>query len=233
VEPRSGRLPNEQRRLYFESAVKRLQALPGLSAVTAATSPPIGGATSVGVGSNAYPVCPALASGSRPEPVAFNAVLPGYFEALGVRIVSGRDFLWTENDRTPAMIVNEAFAEQYFPNQNAVGAAVRAGFNCAQASTGAPIVGVAGDIRQGLRRAREPMVYFPLGGYTGTVTILARTTGEPRTMIPTIRRAMTELNASIPTFSEATFTSLRERSLRSEQLLFDLVTLFGSVTLVV
>jgi ABC-type lipoprotein release transport system permease subunit len=76
-------------------------------------------------------------------------------------------------------------------------------------------------------------VFLPLLGSTTPVTLLVRTTTDAAAMIPSLRRAITELNADIPTFSEATFGHLRERQLRRERLLSDLVTLFGSVTLLV
>jgi ABC-type antimicrobial peptide transport system permease subunit len=60
-----------------------------------------------------------------------------------------------------------------------------------------------------------------------------RAAGDPAAMIATVRRAMREQNADIPTFSEATLVDLREQQLRRERLLSDLLTLVGAVTLLV
>ena len=57
VEPRSGRLPNDQRGQFFQNAAKRLQALPGVIAASAATAPPTGASINVGVMSQGFPVC--------------------------------------------------------------------------------------------------------------------------------------------------------------------------------
>jgi ABC-type antimicrobial peptide transport system permease subunit len=57
-----------------------------------------------------------------------------------------------------------------------------------------------------------------------------RTAGDPASMIPTVRRAMTELNANTPTFSEAPVTDLVERRLRRERLLSSLLSGFAVVT---
>ncbi len=97
VEPRAGRLPNDQRGQFFQNAAKRLQALPGVIAASAATAPPIGGSINVGIMSDGFPVCPPSLSGPGSVLVQFNNVLPGYFDTLGVRITSGRDFTWAEN----------------------------------------------------------------------------------------------------------------------------------------
>ncbi len=96
-----------------------------------------------------------------------------------------------------------------------------------------PIIGIVSDMKVGLRGEPEPILYTQLYNNTSPVTLMLRTTTEAAAMIPTVRRAMTEVNAEIPTFSEATFADLRERQLRRERLLSDLVTLFGSVTLLV
>jgi putative ABC transport system permease protein len=64
-------------------------------------------------------------------------------------------------------------------------------------------------------------------------TLLVRTSGDPAAMIDTIRRAVTEVNADIPTFSEAPLPVLRERALRRERLLSTLLGLFAAVTALV
>lgn len=64
-------------------------------------------------------------------------------------------------------------------------------------------------------------------------TLLVRTSSDPTTMIATVRRAMTEINADIPTFSEAPLSALRERAFRRERLLSALLSLFALVTALV
>lgn len=75
------------------------------------------------------------------------------------------------------------------------------------------------------------MVFYALGGFGGPVTLILRTAGDAASMIPTVRRAMTELNANTPTFSEAPVTELVERRLRRERLLSSLLTVFAGVTM--
>ena len=233
VEPRSGRLPNDQRALFFENAVKRLRALPGVVATSAATSPPIGGSINVGIGSEGFPICPPSMTGAGLVLVRFSAVLPGYFETLGVRMASGRDLAWADNQpKNQVAVITQSFANRYYPGQDPLGRAISLG-PCEQPFGKAAIVGVVSDMKIGLRGEPEPIFFIPLQGSTTPVTLMVRTTTDPAAMIPSVRRAMTELNAEIPTFSEATFANLRERQLRRERLLSDLVTLFGSVTLLV
>jgi hypothetical protein len=184
-------------------------------------------------------VCPpeARRRGTPPDLVAINAVSPGYFATMGVPIVDGHDFVPTDTSALspaqrglPALIVNESFARAYFAEASAVGQFVTAGSNCAKPFGQLSIIGVVRDSRADLRSRAEPTVFFPLGSFGGPVTLIVRTAGDPASLIPTVRRAMTELNAQTPTFSEAPLVDLVERRLRQERLLSSLLTVFAAVT---
>jgi hypothetical protein len=167
---------------------------------------------------------------------SFDFVLPGFFDSMGLRLVAGRDFGWADNastDQRP-VVVNEAFARAMFPNAEPIGQAVTFGPACqAPQPRFFTVVGVAADSRASLRGAFEPTIYAPLADFSGPVTLIVRTASDPAAMIPTVRRAVAELNARIPTFSEATLVDLRERHLRRERLLSDLLLVFASATLAV
>jgi hypothetical protein len=103
------------------------------------------------------------------------------------------------------------------------------GNDCAKPFGILPIVGVVRDSRTDLRSAATPAVFFPLGAFQGPVPLIVRTSGDPALMIQSVRRAMTDLNANTPTFSEAPVTDLVERRLRRERLLSSLLTVFAAV----
>lgn len=231
IEPRSGGLVQAQRRQFFEDAITRLRAIPGITAAAATGMAPLGADTSVGVGNFRIGVCPSTPrqAAATPDLVATSAVSPGYFEAMGVPLVDGRDLLLS--DAGAPVVVNQAFAREYFPGQSAVGQAARVGNDCTGRLGTLNVVGVVGDSRADLRTAAAPALFFPLGGFQGPVTLIVRTAGDPAAMIPTVRRAMTELNANTPTFSEAPVADLVERRLRRERLLSSLLTAFAGVTL--
>ena len=238
IEPRSGGLVQAQRRQFFEDAVTRLRAIPGVKAAAATGMAPLGGDVSVGVGNFRFGVCPPTPrqSAATPDLVAGSTVSPGYFETMGVPIVEGRDLLLSDAmpmgpGRGAPAVVNQAFAREYFPGQSAVGQAARVGNDCTKVTGTLNIVGVVGDSRADLRAATAPELFFPLGGFQGPVTLIVRTAADPAAMIPTVRRAMTELNANTPTFSEAPVAEIVERRLRRERLLSSLFIVFASVTL--
>ena len=239
IEPRSGGLALDQRRQFFEDAVARLRALPGVVHAAASGMAPLGGDVSVGVGNFEMPVCPpgAQRSATAPDFVAINSASPGYFETLGVPVVDGRDF--TPGDAAAfaptykgprPVVVNEALARSYFPGASAVGQAISSARQCPSTAPNMTIIGVVGDSRRDLRAAAAPAIFFPLGGFMGPVTLIVRTAADPASMIPAVRRAMTELNANTPTFSEARVTDLVERRLRRERLLSSLLTVFAGIT---
>jgi predicted permease len=234
VEPRSGGLPQQQRRQFFEDAVKQLQVMPGVISASASSTAPLGGSQDVGVRADWQLACVRDAQGLYvARNAAYNAVMPGYFDLLGLRLNAGREFTWSENNpRELPAIVNETFVRRFLAGRAPVGEVIRTGLDCERRFGNLIIVGVVSDGR-GLRATTEPAVYLPLGNFTGPVTLMVRTSGDAAAMIPAVRRAIKELNANIPTFSESTLVDLRERQLRRERLLTDLLLLFGAATLVV
>lgn len=105
--------------------VTRLEALPGVTRVAVAIRAPLslsGGGRSVGV---YLPDSPPLKSVGAPQ-VKFNAVSANYFDTIGTRAVRGR--LFTDADQRPGepvVIVNQAFADRFFPGQDAVDRVIR------------------------------------------------------------------------------------------------------------
>ena len=234
VEPRSGRMAPEGRQQFFEEAVKRLQSLPGVMSASASGLAPMGGDASVGLRFQATICVPGANSDPEPRTASVGSASPGYFVTLGIPLRSGREFGWQDNQQTRSVIVNEALRARYLHGQAGIGEPIRLGTDvaCRGPLQDFTVVGIVADSR-GPRTAAEPAIYFPLGGFGGPVTLMVRTSNDAASMIPTVRRAISELNASIPTFSEATLVDLRERQLRRERLLSGLLLLFGAATLLV
>lgn len=239
VEPRAGALPREQRLQFFEEAARRVERLPGVVAASAASVAPMGGDGDAAIGASTMQLCTAemRAKNLVPQPASYSAVLPRFFATIGVPIVSGRDFTWSENtpEARTAAVVNQTFVRTFLPGREPLGQIVAIDFSprCSRLTDSMQIVGVVADSGAGVRGDARPMVYITLRGIGTPVTLVLRTAGDPSTMIPTVRAAVKEINADIPTFSEATLVDLRERALRRERLLSDLLTLFGLLTLVV
>lgn len=91
-----------------------------------------------------------------------NVVSDGYFEALGIPVVAGRTFAPSDTGRSePVAVVSEGLARRYWPGASAIGGRI----SLDPQATGQPwatVVGVVGNVRRGLERQAEPMLYVPM-----------------------------------------------------------------------
>ena len=126
---------------------------------------------------------------TRPTTVSWRIVTPGYFEALGVKLVGGRDVEWTDDTtRTPAAVVSESFAEEFWPGVDPLGR------EFVMRGVRRTVVGVVKDIRvRGLERSSEPQMYLPApqtpegtGEFYGPKDLVVRARGDLMSLVPTV-----------------------------------------------
>ena len=185
--------PAERRVQFFEQLVERIDGLPGVSDVGMISQLPIRDP-----GNNIYvhdarqpPDTPADA-----DTAYIRIVLPGYFEAMGIPLLAGRDVRRDDTrDATPILVVNESFAETFFPDENPIGQQVVVNHEYT-----VEIVGVVGDVLiGGLAADRFPAMY---GSYyrqpATTMRLAVRSAGEPLSLVPMLREAVGELDREIP-----------------------------------
>ena len=106
---------------FYSDVLERLRAVPGVRAAGAAVTLPIGG-DDFGTG---Y----LIEGRSKPKPVphaGYQIVMPGYFDAMGIPIKTGRDFRFSDTrDSAPVVLVNETLARDQWPGEDPVGRRVR------------------------------------------------------------------------------------------------------------
>ena len=134
-----------------------LEQLPGVKSVASSMKIPLrGGGNSFGIGLEGQPPV----DGASPF-TYFRIVTPRYFETMGIRVVQGQNFTGNEiwdvpADGEMAVIINEALAKQYFPDQNPVGRRLLGGFGVPQR-----IIGVVSNVSEGaLTDEKEPVRYY-------------------------------------------------------------------------
>ena len=145
------------RRAFYDRALRAIAALPGVESAGAAATLPIGGddfAAGVTIEGKPQP-----RPGEQPR-AGFQVVTPGYFRAMGIRVVDGRDVADSDTaDATPVVLVNETFARQHWPGEQAVGRRIRLGGAAGDWFT---VVGVVSDIRHlGPATPPRPEFYQP------------------------------------------------------------------------
>ncbi|HSA57334.1 MAG TPA: ABC transporter permease [Gemmatimonadaceae bacterium] len=185
-------------RQFHEQLRQRLAVLPGATNATIMSGLP-------GVGSNGgnFTIDGATYAADRDVPSAsWSSVSPGYFETFDVGALRGR--VIGESDRAdglPVAVVNQAFADRYFPNEDAIGRRIRRGGRTSEAPW-LTIVGVVPTLYSGdPDEPRRPAYYVPLAqSHSNFVSLAVRTTGEPLALTPAVRQAVATLNADIPIY---------------------------------
>ena len=158
-------------------------------------------------------------------------VSSAYFRALGIPVVTGREF----DDRDgalapPVAIVNDRLASQYFPGQNPIGQRIN-GLGPREFT----IVGVVKSVRQiGLDQAARAEFYLAAPqatGQFGPVAFVVATRGDPELLAPAIRRVVHDVAPRQPVYQLATMTTVVSRSLAGRRLVLVLLGAFAVLAL--
>jgi putative ABC transport system permease protein len=221
---------------FYEELIKRVDALPGvISSSLAKTVPPNDWSDrlSVFLPGEEPPLDVLRARDDLGVRVDANRIAPNYFRTLGIPILAGREF--TDRDRagaTPVGIVNEKLASRLWPRETAVGKLLAVPF-WDQQRPPIQIIGVARDTKHRSLIADMPMlIYLPeLQAYDGRATLVARTTGDPKDLIPAIREAAAAIDKDLTLFAVKTMTDQMEGTLWQQRTAAGLIGVFGILAL--
>ncbi len=190
-----GRFTVEESRAFSNNLVDRISALPGVESVCITDRLPLGQGISV---TEAFPETPHMEIGEDGVPADLATVSPQYFQTLGIPIVFGRPFARTDlPDGERVVIVNEFFAQTYWPGESAIGQKVRVYRDDGPLCT---IVGVAknGKYRSLGERDRS-FIYLPTGQDNMFLSnLVARTSGDGREFIQTLRNELRAIDSHVP-----------------------------------
>ncbi len=193
-----------QQAAFGEQFLQTVQNMPGIETAALGQLPP-----GEGHATNGFAIEGRLLAPSGHRPVARQySVTSGYFHLLGVPILRGRALLPTDTAASePVAIVNQAFAQQNFPNGDAVGGRIRA----EPAEPWQRIIGIVADIKTaGLPKAPEPTFYRAFSQFGGSddVGLLVSTPLQVSFVAPELRR---ELSQADPEQALVGLESLDER----------------------
>jgi putative ABC transport system permease protein len=161
-------------------------------------------------------------------------VSPGYFRALGVPILRGRNF--DEQDRPGAplvVIINDTLARRFFAGEDPVGKRIRVGGPERPTAPWMEIVGVVGDLRfDGLGAEAQPTYYEPHAqvGWWYTYLVM-RTRQEPHALIPAVREAVWSIDRDLPVAGFKTMEELMAESVAQPRFRTLLLLAFGALAL--
>jgi putative ABC transport system permease protein len=199
----------DQRLSFFDRALERIRALPGVTAAAAATTIPMGGAGGWGKWMTIEG-----REAARLQDVAvvdYREITPDYFRAMGVPLRSGRFFTASDGaGHPPVAIINESFARTYWPNESPIGRRIYVSPPAhllpalkGQRIPRLTIVGVAGDMRQnGPGQPAKPELfvsYVQCGEEIATqMFIVARTSRDPLSLTAAVQGAVREIDPDQP-----------------------------------
>ena len=194
-----------QTKAFYTSLLDRVRALPGVESATTASSAPMGyynNADSLTV--DGYEPPP-----GQPRPGSlYEIITSDYFRTLRIPMLSGREFTAGDDaNAADVAIVNQTFAQRYWPKQDPIGRTFRMTSDAAHTLR---IVGIAADARyNGITGKIQSMFYLPIAQHLDLGTLQAlqvRTAGDPAAEIPVIERLIATLAPDLPVFDVKTMT---------------------------
>ena len=208
---------------YRGEILRRLRSLPGVLTVGAGHTQPLADR------GERYSFIPVGAADPRPVTAdeGLLIVSAGYFRALGIPVLRGRDFDERDEDgkAPPALIVSQGLAHQLWPGEEAVGKLLRTG------NTDLTVVGVVGDVHgKGMAKPAGPAVYGPMRLFPrGTIKLFVRTAGDPLAVLGAARRAIWQWNPDQPISEVAPLSQLVADDVARPRLLSSTVAAFGAL----
>jgi predicted permease len=186
------------RMAFFDTLLERVRASNGVVAAGGIVGRPLGGGNAV---SSVFPEGELPARGAAAPRVPYHSVTPGYFSALRIPVIDGRDFDTTDDQSAPrSAIVSRAFAQRFWSGERAIGKRFWMGRVAADAPL-TTVVGVVEDVRQyGLDSVPVPMVYRSLAQVPGrSLGIVVRHDGRaPATSLQSLRDVAWTIDAGLP-----------------------------------
>jgi len=246
INPQLGNYKPEQMETMFRQIDDRLQQIPGVRMVAPALYAPMtGDSWNNGVRIEGQPE-----PGAKDDMGAgFVRVMPGFFEALGAKIVSGRAISEQDTATTRKVaVINEAFAKKFFKNQNAVGQ--HFGPGKVKYSSTFEVVGVVRDMRYMTYNYKEPvgpMYWVPetqtvewddpayasgemSSRYLNNIVIWAP--GNPPQMEERVRKVLAAIDPNLVLYGVDPYSKVVSADFQQEEMVATLTTLFGVLGLV-
>ena len=214
-------------RSFHRQALERVAAIPGVQYAAFAWGVPLTG--------NNWPATmdiegrPPAVKESDKIALPMRAVTPDYFKLMGTALTDGREFRSTDDDKAPNVaIVNQAFADRYFPHGNAIGRKIW--FN----GRDKPGIEIVGEIANGrtddLTQKPVPEVYLPLWQATAfSKHLVVRTAADPRTVVAAVQRELRAMDPTAAIENVKTLEQIRDESLSSRTFAMHLLTGFSVV----
>ena len=229
--PPAGSYPlNTKAPLFYRALVEALQSAPGVSRAAVSSGIPFG--------AGSYTTHPMLTTGASilPDgtlvPIDWRIVSPGYFRAMTIPLLRGRDFTDADGPGAqPVTIVSEATAKKFWGDADPIGRTLT---RSADRSTAFTVIGVVGDVRSTALTQESPAMYYPIAArVSALMDVVVRTTGAPEAVLPTVRRRVHELDPELALANVRTMDEWLANSAAQPRLNTVLLGAFATLALVI
>lgn len=222
---------SEQQQIdFYTQLLSRLQALPGVVSGTSIAPLPLSG--------NDYVI--SFEIEGRPVPRSerpaadIKIATPNYFRTLNISLLSGRDFTERDDLKSPGVvIVNQAFVQKYFPNEDPIGKRFTPGASNHGVPLAREIIGVIANVRNRRLDVQErPEYYVPLAQLNfGSMTVCLRTSVEPHSITSAVRSVVASMDPDLPLYDIKTMDEYLSATLATPRFHAILVEAFAGLAI--
>jgi putative ABC transport system permease protein len=214
---------------YFERVMDRVRSLPGVTAVGGIHHMPMSGFNWwADIEVEGRP----LGTGVTPPRAGWRIIAGDYLRAMGIALVAGRAFEAHDDSKGERVVlINEALARRLFPGESPLGRRISAGN--ATRSAYARIIGVTSNVRhQGIDVEPAGELYLPLSQVSMSfLTIVARTSADPRALARDAVSAVRDLDGSVPISNVRTLEDVVRASSARRRLVLQMLSAFAGLGL--
>jgi putative ABC transport system permease protein len=217
------------RQTFWSEVSDHVATLPGIVAAGAVSHLPLSGANA----GRSFSIDGRTMPPGQNASASYRLTCPGYFRALGIPLLKGRDF--DAGDATNAhsvVIINEETAKRYWPDDDPIGKRIKLG-RADSASPWMTVVGVVGNVRHfGLDDVARREMFRPYSQSAWPVmTIVAKTSGEPAGFAAAVRGALQRIDPDLPVGRTTTMEAVATGSTGMRRFPMILLSAFGAVAL--
>ena len=214
---------------FYKAAIERFQNVPGVRSAGAVFGLPLGDMWVNG---------DFTIEGQPPPAAGVNAnklvVTSGYFQAMGIPLLSGRFFTDADTDQTAhVVIISQNMAEMFWPGEDPIGKRLKPGFRSKPMCT---VAGVVASVHQNGFEKNAPLaIYMPDTQapvfLLNAAAFVVRTEADPQTLANTFRREIQAVDKELPLYDVRTMDQLVSRSVSKPRVNMILLAVFAGLAL--
>jgi len=222
--------PPEKGAAFYRSLLESLRAAPGVRAAAASSGIPFGNGN--------YTTTPIATTGPSPLPpdaaipTDWRIVSPGFFHAMNIPLLRGREFVDADAPATAPLvvIVSQTTARRFWGDADPLGRTLHRQGDLARQYA---VVGVVGDVRENTLSQVSPAIYYPSFRLSARMDVVVRTDAPPTSMLPTVRQKVRDLDPALPVATVRTMDEWVSSNAAQPRLNAILLAVFAGVAMLI